>query len=147
VAIYPELVVVTGDDTLPAALVETDGRQPRRGDRTDIGGDDVVARVLYDGKSTTDESYLPDRYRFSVEVRTWEGIETFADWLVRVAGDRTAMLQLDGEGVDPTASAIREALREQWRTSGTRSIGAGAETGDEAAPDDPDVLPDGPNGR
>jgi len=136
-AIYPELVVVTRDESVPVSLLDSGTDRIRRGQTTEIddADSDVVARLLYEGLDRTDDEYLPDRYRFRVEIRIEAGIERFATWLAESVADEPVMLHLDDEGVDATRSALRSALREQWSSSGTRTIDASVSDEDDASSD------------
>jgi len=115
VAIYPDLTVVTDDERVPEALIQPATGRLQPGQTNEIGSEDPVARLLYEGKEKQDGP-VPDAYRFALEVRTEPGMETFAAWLVAKLADRTVMLRLNDDGVETREDAIVAWLEDCWRT-------------------------------
>jgi hypothetical protein len=114
VAIYPDLTLVTDDESVAEALIQPATGRLRPGQTNEIGSEDPVARLLFEGREEQDGP-VPDAYRFALEVRTEPGMETFAAWLVAKLADRTVMLRLDDDGVETREAAIVEWLEDRWR--------------------------------
>lgn len=115
-AIYPDLTIVTDDERVPEALIEPATATLRPGQTNEIGSEDPVARLLYEGREEQ-SGPVPDAYRFALEVRTEPGMETFAAWLVAKLAGRTVMIRLDDDGIETREEAIVEWLTDCWRTN------------------------------